>query len=58
MEYAQQIVNIANVQNYAEGLRNTRLGSLKHPGEFFDWQRVCLLLSRSAMSTDGIGVET
>lgn len=41
MEYAQQLANIANVQNYANGLRNTRLASLKHPGEFFDWQRVC-----------------
>lgn len=41
MEYAQQLANIANVQNYAAGLKNTRLASLKHPGEFFDWQRVC-----------------
>lgn len=40
MEYVQQVANIANVQNYATSLRETRLGSLKHPGEFFDWQRV------------------
>jgi hypothetical protein len=44
MEYAQQLANIANVQNYAAGLKNTRLASLKHPGEFFDWQRVCPIL--------------
>ena len=44
MEYAQQLANIANVQNYAAGLKNTRLASLKHPGEFFDWQRVGSIL--------------
>ena len=42
MEYASQLANIANVQNYAAQFKDTRLSSLKHPGEFFDYQRVSL----------------
>ena len=49
MEYAQQLANIVNVQNYAAGLKNTRLASLKHPGEFFDWQRVSSLLHLNSL---------
>jgi hypothetical protein len=40
MEYASQLANIANVQNYAAQFKDTRLASLKHPGEFFDYQKV------------------
>lgn len=40
MEYASQLANIANVQNYAAQFKDTRLSSLKHPGEFFDYQKV------------------
>jgi hypothetical protein len=40
MQYAQQLANIGNVQNYAAQFKDTRLSSLKHPGEFFDYQRV------------------
>ena len=35
------VVNqINNLQNYAQGLKNTRLSSLKHPAEFFNWRQV------------------
>ncbi|EIW69935.1 hypothetical protein M231_02071 [Tremella mesenterica] len=37
MEVAQ---HINNIQNYARSLKDTRLSSLKHPAEFFDYQRV------------------
>lgn len=43
MEYAQQLANVANVQNYAAQFKDTRLSSLKHPGEFFDYQKVRLV---------------
>jgi hypothetical protein len=54
MEYAQQLANIANVQNYAAGLKNTRLASLKHPGEFFDWQRVRPFLTVQYSTVHGL----
>lgn len=31
-----------NAQDVVRNLRGTRLGSLRHPAEFFDWQRVSL----------------
>lgn len=60
MEYAQQIANIANVQNYAAQLKDTRLASLKHPGEFFDYQRVRAILSLSLDKSSAVwlGCET
>jgi hypothetical protein len=45
MQYAQQLANIGNVQNYAAQFKDTRLSSLKHPGEFFDYQRVWSIFS-------------
>ncbi|WVQ95623.1 hypothetical protein IAU59_002721 [Kwoniella sp. CBS 9459] len=34
------IGHLNNVTEYAKSLKDTRLSSLRHPGEFFDYQRV------------------
>lgn len=60
MEYASQLANIANVQNYAAQFKDTRLSSLKHPGEFFDYQRVSSgsFMSTTPYQVDGSWVRT
>lgn len=32
--------HVNNIQDYAKNLQNTRLSSLKHPTEFFNWRQV------------------
>ncbi|WVW80878.1 hypothetical protein I302_102868 [Kwoniella bestiolae CBS 10118] len=32
--------HVNNISEYARSLKDTRLSSLRHPGEFFDYQRV------------------
>jgi hypothetical protein len=37
MDVVQQL---AKVQDFAKTLRDARFGAIRHPGEFFDYQRV------------------
>lgn len=37
MDVVQQL---AKVQDFAKNLRDARFGAIRHPGEFFDYQRV------------------
>lgn len=32
--------HLTRVQDYAKSLSNIRVGTIRHPGEFFDYQRV------------------
>ena len=41
MTFKMEMMNhLQRAQDMAQNIRNIRVGTLRHPGEFFDYQRV------------------